>query len=43
MLLVLNTHHNLVEFTLPKTAGGREWSVLVDTNLAEQAEPERFA
>jgi hypothetical protein len=27
LLLVLNTHHNLVEFTLPKTAGGREWSV----------------
>ena len=41
--MVLNAHHDLVEFMLPETAGGREWSLLVDTNLAEDAEPERFA
>jgi len=43
LLMVLNAHHDLVEFTLPDTPGGREWSLLVDTNLVEDAEPERFA
>jgi glycogen operon protein len=42
LLLVLNAHHDLVEFTLSEIAGGREWSLLVDTNIAEQAELERF-
>ncbi len=43
LLLVLNAHHDLVEFTLPETAGGHEWSLLVDTNLVEEAESEGFA
>jgi isoamylase len=43
LLMVLNAHHDLVEFTLPETAGGREWSLLVDTNLSETAELESFA
>jgi isoamylase len=43
LLLVLNAHDDLVEFTLPETAGGREWSLLVDTNLAEEAELGSFA
>jgi isoamylase len=42
LLLVLNAHHDLVEFTLPATAGGREWSLLVDTNLAEIADTSNF-
>jgi isoamylase len=42
LLLVLNAHHDLVEFTLPETAGGREWSLLVDTNLAEIADTSNF-
>ena len=42
LLLVLNAHHDLVEFTLPEIAGKHEWSLLVDTNIAEQAELERF-
>jgi hypothetical protein len=33
----------MVEFTLPETAGGGEWSLLVDINLIEDAEPESFA
>src|SRR5271170_2654695 len=37
LLIVLNTHQDMVEFTLPGTPGGREWSLLVDTNLAENA------
>jgi isoamylase len=43
LLMVLNAHHDLVEFALPETAGGREWLLLVDTNLAANAELESFA
>jgi glycogen operon protein len=35
MLLVLNSHHDLVEFTLPDSAGEAGWSLLLDTNLAD--------
>jgi isoamylase len=37
LLMVLNAYHDLVEFTLPQTAGGSTWALLVDTNLAEEA------
>jgi isoamylase len=43
LLMVLNAHHDLVEFALPETAGGREWSLLVDTNIAESADLGNFA
>jgi isoamylase len=43
LLMVLNAHQDLVEFTLPGTPGGREWSLLIDTNLAENAELGIFA
>jgi glycogen operon protein len=43
LLMVLNAYHDLVEFTLPETAGGRHWSLLIDTNLAEDAERGTFA
>jgi glycogen operon protein len=36
MLLVLNSHHDLVMATLPDCSGGRYWSLLIDTNLAEE-------
>jgi glycogen operon protein len=35
LLLVLNAHHDLVQFTLPEHAGPCEWSPLVDTNAPE--------
>jgi isoamylase len=35
LLLVLNAHHDLVEFTLPTHGAGRSWARLVDTNLAD--------
>ena len=38
LLMVLNAYHDLVGFTLPETAGGSRWSLLIDTNLAEDAE-----
>ena len=33
LLLVINGHHDLVEFTLPSSYGGNQWALLVDTNL----------
>ena len=38
LLLALNAHHDLVEFTLPECAGGEEWSLLIDTNLEGRGE-----
>ena len=32
LLWILNAHHDLVQFTLPECAGGREWSLLIDSN-----------
>jgi isoamylase len=40
MLMVLNVHHDLVQFTLPKTVGGNNWLLLLDTNL-DQVEPNK--
>jgi isoamylase len=34
MLLVLNGHHDLVEFTLPSFEGGTEWMLELDTNIS---------
>jgi isoamylase len=38
MLLVLNAHHDLVEFTLPVPGGGGRWKLVLDTNVTEQIE-----
>ncbi len=35
LLLVLNAHWEMVEFTLPESYGGNEWVALVDTNREE--------
>jgi glycogen operon protein len=35
LLLVFNGHHDVVMFTMPEVAGGRDWLRLVDTNLPE--------
>ncbi len=35
MLLVLNGHFDLVEFSLPTAPGGNTWTRLIDTNLPE--------
>jgi isoamylase len=34
MLMVMNGHHDLVEFTLPEVAGGNQWALEIDTNLS---------
>ena len=36
MLLILNSHHDLVEFTLPPYPDGSNWRLLVDTNLGDE-------
>jgi len=32
LLLIINGHTDLVQFTLPESYGGNEWALLVDTN-----------
>ena len=48
LLMVLNAHHDVVNFKLPEVVGGRDWERLIDTNLPDedQDDPEdatRFA
>jgi glycogen operon protein len=38
VLLIVNAHHDVVLFTLPRAAGGRDWRRLVDTNRPEEDE-----
>jgi glycogen operon protein len=42
LLLVLNGHDDVVEFVLPQVNGGSEWTLLVDTSLADDADKGRF-
>jgi glycogen operon protein len=38
LLLVINVHHDLVNFIMPATTAGEEWTLLIDTNEPEKAE-----
>jgi isoamylase len=42
LYLILNAHHDVVKFTLPKTVGGRGWILRVDTNLPDIEEARTF-
>ncbi len=42
LLLVLNAHHDVVEFSLPEPPAGQRWLLLEDTNRPEVDEPEPF-
>jgi isoamylase len=42
LLVVINGHNDLVEFTLPECYGGMQWSLLVDTNIADCSEKGMF-
>ena len=42
VLLVLNAHHDAVEFSLPEPPAGQHWFLLVDTHRPELDEPEAF-
>lgn len=39
MLLVLNAHHDVVEFTLPEYSGGTHWRRVLDTHTPD-SDPE---
>jgi isoamylase len=43
LLLVLNAHHDMVNFKLPEVVGGTGWMRLVDTNLPNPDDDEIFA
>jgi len=42
LLIVLNDHHDVVQFTLPEAADGEPWTLLVDTNLDGDTESRSF-
>src|ERR1700691_178105 len=42
ILIVINDHHDLVEFTLPECPGGDTWWLLIDTNLTDNSERGSF-
>ncbi|MDQ2833987.1 MAG: glycogen debranching protein GlgX [Acidobacteriota bacterium] len=43
LLIVINDHHDMVQFTLPEAVGGNEWVLLVDTNVEGSDADARFA
>jgi glycogen operon protein len=43
LLIVMNAHHDFVEFTLPPTPGEGDWTLVLDTNLAVQTHDYRGA
>ena len=32
LLLIINVHHDLVNFVMPASTAGEEWTLLIDTN-----------
>ena len=42
MLIVVNGHHDAIQFALPECTGGSEWSLLIDTNLPADEQPISF-
>ncbi|XUW92935.1 glycogen debranching protein GlgX [Burkholderia sp. M6-3] len=43
LLLVLNAHHDVVNFTLPEVPEGERWTCLLDTNMPVRAELPQFS
>jgi glycogen operon protein len=42
LLMIINGHHDLVEFTLPESNGGSSWALLIDTNIEDMcAQPQK--
>jgi isoamylase len=42
LLLVMNAHHDLVQFTLPQVNGGHRWLCLIDTNVSDREDLPAF-
>src|SRR5205823_9532454 len=38
ILIVINCHHEPVEFTLPACAGATQWCLLIDTNVPDHVQ-----
>jgi glycogen operon protein len=43
LLIVINEHHDMVEFKLPACVGGCHWDLLIDTQFCAPGEEKRFA
>jgi glycogen operon protein len=43
LLLVLNAHHDVVNFTLPEIPEGDQWTCLLDTNMPVRSELPQFS
>jgi isoamylase len=42
LLLVFNSYHDVVDFTLPEASGGKGWNLLIDTNIPDVKGPQAF-
>ena len=42
LLLVMNAHHDVVEFTLPEVPEGKRWVCLLDTNAPKRTDAPAF-
>jgi glycogen operon protein len=40
--MVLNAHHDLVQFKLPACPGGEHWELVLDTNMPDSEQSPRF-
>ena len=43
LLMLLNAHHEAIDFTLPRVTWGPGWKVVVDTSLATPPSPSKLA
>lgn len=43
ILLILNSYHDMVDFSLPDCAGGHGWQLLLDTNTPDRSDAPNFA
>ncbi len=42
VLIVFNSHHDVVSFTFPEAINGQKWKRIVDTNLPDDVDPVPF-
>ena len=42
MMIVVNSHHDPVQFTLPQCTNGTGWELVLDTNSPERDDAQRF-
>jgi glycogen operon protein len=42
LLMLLNAHHEAIDFTLPRVTWGPEWEIVVDTSMATPPSPSKL-